>query len=169
MKKIGTFALYLISLYWLYFLATTLLLLILQTVMRLFIPGESWGELLWKTIVFYIMMTVVSAGHLKITGAEQKRVYLSLSEERPWSLRTSLRFTLKNADFWLRTPAFAVWPVIVPSFFGSVKSLFFSQAVLARLPDRVWMILTFDLPFLLMHLCAWLLVTRLWHMGRLRG
>ncbi len=168
MKKAGSFILHSITLFGMYLLVTLLLTAIVQFVMRSFVPADSRGEYLWKALLSYGVMLAVSAGYLNVSGSEHKRAYLSSTEGTAWSFGRSLSFTLKNCDLWARIVAFAVWPVIIPKFFGAINRLYVSEAFLASFPARVLVLATVNVPFILMQIGAWIIVTSVWHRGRMR-
>ncbi len=168
MKKIGSFLIHSVTLFGVYLLVTLLLTAVLQVVLRIFVPADSWGEYLWKALLSYGVMLAVSAVYLNVSGAEHKRAYLASTEGTAWSFGHSLSFTLKNFDLWSRIMAFAVWPVIIPKFFGAINRLYVSKDFLASFPARVLVLATVDVPFILMQISAWVIVTLVWHRGRMR-
>ncbi len=80
MKKVGSFLIHSVTLFGVYLLVTLLLTAILQVVLRIFVPADSWGERLWKALIPYGIMLTVSAVYLYMSGAEHKRAYLAATE-----------------------------------------------------------------------------------------
>ncbi len=168
MKKVGSFLIHSVTLFGVYLVVTLLLTAILQVVLRIFVPADSRGEYLWKALLSYGVMPAVSAVYLNMSGAEHKRAYLAATEGAAWSLGRSMSFTLKNVDFWSRVMAFAIWPVIIPTLFGAINRLYVSADFLASHPARALVLATVDVPFILMQIGAWVIVTLVWHRGRMR-
>ena len=67
MKKIGSFIVNSFVLFWSCFLTSTLCMMVVQTIMRLFVDANSKGEYLWKTIYLYAWILVTCMVHLKAT------------------------------------------------------------------------------------------------------
>ena len=167
MKKVFRFLLNSVSLFWSYLLVVFLIGLIIMVPLRVFIPAESRGEYLWKTILQYLIMIVVCSVHLLITAPTYKVYYLHTLGAEKWSLRSAFLYTVKNPGFWYNFAGFAVWPIILPRLFGVVNLLYFDQSVLQSFPNSILTILTVDLPFLLLSVPAWLLVLHHWSKKRL--
>ena len=162
MKKIGSFLVNSFALFWSYFLTSTLCLMVVQTLMRLFIDANSKGEYLWKTIYLYAWMLATCMVHLKITASTHKTKYLAFMKGKEWSLTETVGYLLKNSDFWLCSIGFAIWPIIVPKFFGVIHLLYVSPAFLESFPPAILSIPTVSLPILILSAVGWILVLRFW-------
>ena len=167
MKKIGSFIVNSFILFWSYFLTSTLGIMILQTIMRLFIDADSKGEFAWKTLVMYAFMLITCMVHLKVTASTHKTKYLTYMSGKEWSFKETLAYVLKNTDFWLTTIGFAIWPIIIPKFFGAIQRLYVSVAFLETFPRAVLAIPTVSLPIVILSLVGWVLTLRTWCVGRL--
>lgn len=162
MKKIGSFIVNSFVLFWSYFLTSTLCMMVAQTVMRLFVEANSKGEYLWKTIYLYGWMLATCMVHLKVTASTHKTQYLAFMKGKEWSLGTTAGYLLKNSDFWLNAIGFAIWPIIVPKFFGVIHLLYVSPAFLESFPRAVLSIPTVSLPILILSAVGWMLTLRAW-------
>ena len=162
MKKIGSFVVNSFVLFWSYFLTSTLCVMALQTIMRLFVDANAQGEYLWKTICLYAWMLATCMIHLKITASTHKTKYLAFMKGKEWSLKVTLGYTLKNSDFWLNSIGFAIWPVIIPKFFGVIHLFYFSPDLVANMPGAILSIPTVSVPILLFSAVGWVIVLRLW-------
>ncbi len=57
--------------------------------------------------------------------------------------------------------------VIIPKLTRGISRMWLPASVADKLPPVLLVILTVCIPYVLLHLCAWILVTRLWHSRRL--
>ena len=167
MKKIIRFLLNSVALFWSYFLSSLLILFIIMVPLRFFIPAESKAEYLWKTIVLYLAMTIVCTVHLLITAPIYKVNYLRSLGGEKWNLKSAFLYTVKKPMFWYNFVGFAVWPVILPRLFGVINLLYFDKNLLQSFPNSILVILTVDIPFLLLSILAWMIVLKLWSKKRL--
>lgn len=167
MKKVGSFIINSFILFWSYFLTSFLSLMVLQTVMRLIFDADSKGEFAWKALVMYAFMLITCMVHLKITASTHKTKYLDYMSGKEWSFKEALTYTLKNLDFWLNTIGFAIWPVIIPKFFGAIQRLYVSAAFLESFPRAILAIPTVSLPIVILSLTGWVLTLRGWYKERL--
>jgi len=162
MKKIGSFILHSVVLFWSYFLSSSLCLLVLQTAVRIFIEADSKGEYLWKSVCMYAFMLGTCMVYLKVTASTHKTGYFAYMSGKEWSFRETLQYILKNADFWSASLGFAVWPVMLPKLFGAIHRLYFSPEFLASFPRAILSVVTVSLPILILSAFGWLLVLRSW-------
>lgn len=167
MKKIGSFIVNSFILFWSYFLTSFLCLMVLQTFMRLIFDADSKWEFAWKTLVMYAFMLITCMVHLKVTASTHKTKYLTYMSGKEWSFKETLAYVLKNTDFWLNTIGFAIWPIIIPKFFGAIQRLYVSAAFLETFPRAILAIPTVSLPIVILSLAGWVLTLRTWCMGRL--
>ena len=167
MKKIGSFIINSFILFWSYFLTSFLCLMVLQTFMRLIFDADSKWEFAWKTLVMYAFMLITCMVHLKVTASTHKTKYLTYMSGKEWSLKETLAYVLKNTDFWLNTIGFAIWPIIIPKFFGAIQWLYVSATFLETFPRAILAIPTVSLPIVILSLAGWVLTLRTWCMGRL--
>ena len=167
MKKVGSFIINSFILFWSYFLTSFLCLMVLQTFMRLIFDADSKWEFAWKTLVMYAFMLITCMVHLKVTASTHKTKYLTYMSGKEWSLKETLAYVLKNTDFWLNTIGFAIWPIIIPKFFGAIQRLYVSATFLETFPRAVLAIPTVSLPIVILSLAGWVLTLRTWCMGRL--
>ncbi len=169
MKKILSFLVNSVILFVSYFIGAFLVMLILQVPMRIFIDAETRLEFLWKTVVQYAAMVAVCVVFLLVRNPEHKVAYLKHIEGDDWTLRDACLYVIKNKNFWLNTLGFAVWPIIVPKYFGTVNLLYVSEEFLRTFPRSVLTIFTVDLPFVILSFAAWLILTRRWSRTRLHS
>ena len=162
MKKIGSFIVNSFVLFWSYFLTSTLCMMVVQTIMRLFVDANSKGEYLWKTIYLYAWILVTCMVYLKATASTHKTQYLAFMKGKEWSLKDTVGYILKNSDFWLCSIGFAIWPVIIPKFFGVIHLLYVSPTFLESVPPAILSIPTVSLPILILSAVGWILVLRFW-------
>ena len=167
MKKIGSFIVNSFVLFWSYFVSSTLCLIVLQIVMRMFIDASSRGEYLWKTIYLYAWMSATCMTHLKVTASTHKTKYLAHMRGKEWTFRGALVYTLRNGDFWLNSIGFAIWPVIIPKFFGVIHLLYVSPQFMESFPASILSIPTVSLPILIFSAIGWVMVLRLWCKNRI--
>ena len=167
MKKAGSFIVNSVALFWSYFLSSTLCMIIVQTIMRIFVDANSKGEYFWKTIYLYARMLVVCMLHLKITASSYKSKFLAYMSGKEWSFKEVLKYTLKNSDFWLNSVGFAIWPMILPKFFGVINLFYFSPDFVANFPRSILSALTVSLPILLFSFIGWVLTLHRWCKDRI--
>ncbi|MBQ7378103.1 MAG: hypothetical protein IJW70_00320 [Clostridia bacterium] len=167
MKKIGSFIVNSVALFWSYFISSFLCLLVMQTVMRLFIDADSKGEYLWKTVCLYAFMLGTCMVYLKVTASTHKTKYLTYMSGKEWSFKHTWGYILKNPEFWQVSIGFAIWPVIIPKLFGSIHRLYVSPEFLASFPLPILSVFTVSLPILMLSAAAWLLVLRSWCKNRM--
>ncbi len=167
MKKIVSFIVHSFILFWSYFISSLLCLMVMQTIMRLFIDADSKGEFLWKTIFMYVWMMATCMVDLKITASTHKTKYLAYMKGKEWSFKDTVEYILKNTDFWSGSIGFAIWPVIIPKFFGAIHRLYVSPEFLVSFPRSILSVLTVSLPILILSAVGWVLVLRSWCKNRL--
>lgn len=167
MKKIIKFVFNSVISYWSYFLISFLLIMILQTPMRLIFGAETKVEYLWKTVLMYAVMIEVCVVQLLFRASEQKLQYLKHIEGGAWSFGDSVIYTLKNKAFWANSIGFAIWPIILPKLFGVINLLYVSKDFLETFPKSILVLFTVDLPFLLLSLVAWVVIQHFWSIKRL--
>lgn len=167
MKKIGNFIVTSIVLFGSYFLVSTLGMMVIQTLMRLFVDANSHGEYLWKTIYVYMCIAAVCMFHLKITAATQKTKFLTYMSGKQWRFKESTGYILKSRDFWLNSIGFALWPMIVPKLFGVVNLLYFSPSVVENFPQSLLSVLTVSLPILFLSGIGWEFTLHRWYQSRM--
>jgi hypothetical protein len=168
MRKIGSFIVNSFVLFWSYFLTSTLGLVVAQTVMRLFVEGDSRGEYIWKTMYLYAWMLATCMVHLKATASTHKTKYLAFMKGKEWSFAETVGYTLKNGDFWANSIGFALWPVIIPKFFGVIHLCYFSPSAVAAFPGALLSVLTVSVPILLLSAVGWLFTLRAWCKNRIQ-
>ncbi len=168
MKKITQFLLDSGILFGGYLLASLPLMMLLQTVMRLFVKADSRGESVWKAVFLYLVLWAISAIYLHWSSADMKRDYLAATESTAWSLRVSILYSLRRGEFWSRLAGFSVWPLVLPKLFGVFKTCYAGDAVLKTPLPSLLNIAAVILPFALLSLIAWCVVLRIWHGKRLR-
>ena len=169
MKKIGSFIVNSFVLFWSYFLSSTLCVMVAQTVMRLFIDANSKGEYLWKTIYLYAWMLATCMIHLKITASTHKTKYLAYMKGKEASLGEAVKYALKNSDFWLNSIGFAIWPVIIPKFFGVIHLLYFSPELVASFPQQFLSVITVSVPIVIFSAIGWVVVLHQWCKKRIHA
>ena len=167
MRKIGSCIVHSFVLFWSYFVSSLLCLMAMQTIMRLFVDADSKGEFLWKTLFMYAWMATTCMVDLKITASTHKPKYLSYMRGKEWSLQDTVKYVLKNTDFWSGSIGFAVWPIIVPKFFGSIHRFYVSPEFLESFPRAILSVVTVSLPILILSAIGWVLVLRTWCKNRL--
>ena len=167
MKKVLSFLLNSFVLFWGYFISTILCLIGLQTLLRAFIPAQTWGEYLWKTLFLYISMIIVCVVRLSVASPTYKVNYLAFLKYEKWNVKKALIYILKSKDFWYNTLGFAIWPVILPTLFGVINRLYVSTSFLESFPASILSIITVDVPFTLLSLVAWVIILYRWSKGRL--
>ncbi len=167
MKKIGSFILNSIVLFWSYFISSFLCLLVLQTVMRLFVDADSKGEYLWKAVLMYAFMLGTCMVYLKVTASTHKPRYFAYMSGKNRSFKETLVYILKNPEFWSASIGFAIWPVILPKLFGAIHRLYVSPELLVSFPRLILSLLTVSLPILILSAVGWLLVLRSWCKSRM--
>ena len=150
-----------------YFIMTVLILMILQTPMRLLFEAESKLEYLWKTIVLYGGMVVVCAVHFLNRNPGQKVQYLKHIENRSFQLKDSFFYVIKNKDFWRNCSGFSIWPIIIPRFFGVINLLYVSKEFLQTFPKFILTVFTVDLPFIVISFITWIVILHRWSEKRL--
>ena len=168
MKKVVRFILNSVILFWGYFISSILFLMIIQTFMRIFVPADGFGEHLWKTIVLYLFMAGTCSIHLLATSPTHKVKYFQEIGDHPWSFSFACRYTIKNIDFWYNVIGFSIWPILIPKLFGVLHTLYFSAAVLEKIPAPFISLLVVDLPFIPISFLIWIFVLRSWSKHRLR-
>ena len=169
MKKIGSFLLHSLVLFWSYFLSSFLCLLVLQTVMRLFVEADSKGEYLWKSICMYAFVLGTCMVYLQVTASTHKPRYLAYMSGKEWSFKETLAYILKNPEFGSVSLGFAIWPVILPKLFGAIHRLYFSPELLVSFPRAILSFVTVSLPIVILSAVAWLLVLRSWCKNRMHA
>ena len=169
MKKIGSFLLNSIILFWSYFLSSFLFLMVMQTIMRLFVDADSKGEYLWKSVCMYAFMLGTCMVYLKVTASTHKIKYLAYMSGKEWSFKYTLVYVLKNPDFWSASIGFAIWPVIIPQTCGAIHRLYFSPELLASFPRAILSVATVSLPILILSAVGWLLVLCSWCKSRMHA
>ena len=167
MKKFGSFIVNSLILFWSYFLGSTLCMMVLQTAMRLFIDANSKGEYLWKTFCLYAWMLVACMVHLKITASTHKARFLTHMKGKEWSFKDAMSYILENSDFWLNSIGFAIWPMIIPKFFGVINLFYFSPSFVASFPRSILSGLTVSLPILIFSAIGWVVVLHRWCRNRI--
>lgn len=167
MKKVLHFLLNSVILFWGYFLSSTLFLMVIQTFMRIFISADGFGEHLWKSIVLYAFMAATCSVHLLATSPIHKVKYFQSIGNHPWNFSHSCLYTIRNSDFWYNVIGFSIWPVLIPKLFGVIHHLYFSAAVLEKVPAPIISFLVVDLPFIPISFLIWILVLRHWGKKRL--
>lgn len=167
MKKVGTFLLGSVIQFGSYFLSSLLCIGVLQVLMRLFIKADSWGENLWKALCMYAFMAAIAIAFKATAGSADKAKYFAYMEGRERSLKETALYTLKNADFWLCSTGFAIWPIILPKLFGAINRLYLSPELYEMFPLSILSVLTVSLPILVLSFVAWVLVLRSWEKKRL--
>lgn len=167
MKKIGSFILNSIILFWGYFLGSSLFLLVMQTFMRMIIDADSKGEFLWKSLVMYIFMLATNIGYLSVTASTHKTNFLKFMEGKEWTPAQTVVYIAKSVDFWLCSIGFAVWPIMLPRFFGAINRLFVSADIYQSFPLSVLSVATVSLPIILLSFVGWALMLSHWYRQRL--
>ena len=167
MKKIGSFILNSVVLFWSYFISSFLCLLALQTVMRLFIEADSKGEYLWKSVCMYAFIIGTYMIYLKVTASTHKTKYLAYMSGKEWRLKETLNYILRNPEFWSTSLGFAIWPVILPKLFGAIHRLYVSPEFLASFPRPILSLVTVSMPSLILSAIGWLLALRSWCKNRM--
>jgi len=167
MKKIVSFILNAVVLFWSYFISSFLCILVLQIAMRLFVEADSKGEFLWKSICMYAFVLGTCMVYLRVTASTHKTKYLAYMSGTDWSFKETLSYILKNPEFWSASIGFAVWPVMLPKLFGAIHRLYFSPELLLSFPRALLSVLTVSLPILILSAVAWLLVLRSWCKNRM--
>lgn len=167
MRKIGSFIVTSFVMFWSYFVCSFLCLMVMQTFLRLFIDADSKGEYLWKTVVMYAWTVITCMVQLRVTASTHKPKYLGYMQGKEWSLRETVAYILKNSDFWLGSIGFAIWPVILPKFFGAIHRLYVSSEFYVSFPTSILAVLTVSLPMMILSAVGWMLVLRSWCKNRL--
>lgn len=167
MKKIGSFILTSVVLFWSYFISSFLCLLVLQTVMRLFVEADSKVEYLWKSICMYAFVLGTCMVYLQVTASTHKPRYLAYMSGKNGSFKETLTYVLKNPEFWSASIGFAVWPVIFPKLFGAIYRLYFSLELLLSFSRAILSLVTVSLPILILSAVGWLLVLYSWYKNRM--
>ena len=167
MKKVGTFLLNSVILFGSYFLISSLFILVLQTVLRIFIDANSKGEFLWKTLCMYAFMAVTMAVFLSATRSSEKAKYFAYMEGREKTFGETALYVLHNKDFWMCSAGFAIWPILLPMLFGSINRLYLSAELYRIFPLSILSMLTVSSPILVLSFVAWVFVLRDWEKDRL--
>ena len=167
MKKVINCAINSVILFVTYFITAFLILLILQVPMRFIFEAGTKLEFLWKTIVQYACMVVVCVGFLLLRNPEHKVEYLKHIENGEWNFRDACLYTSRNKNFWINSVGFAIWPVLIPKYFGAINLLYASEEFLNSFPTAIFVIFTVDVPFVIFSFAAWLIVTRYWSKTRM--
>lgn len=167
MKKIGNFVVNSTVLFLSYFVSSTLCMIVVQPIMRLFVDANSKGEYLWKTVYLYAWILATCIVHLKITASTHKTKYLAAMKDKEWSLKGEFRYILKNSDFWINSVGFAIWPIIIPNFFGVIHLFYFRPNFVECFPKAILSIMTVSFPILIFSAIGWGLVLRQWFKNRL--
>ena len=167
MKKIWSFAVNSVILFGSYFLSSLLCTMVLQTIMRAFVDANSKGEYFWKTVLLYAFMLITCMVHLKITAPTHKTKYLASMKGKEWSLKGGIEYTLKNGDFWLNSVGFAIWPIIIPKFFGVIHLCYFTTNFVSSFPQAILSILTVSVPIFIFSAIGWVIVLHQWCKNRL--
>ena len=165
--KILRFVLNSAILFWSYFLPSLLIVMILQTPLRLIVPALSKGEYLWKTVVMYLTMAVACSVFTMLRSPLYKIRYFRSLGDNSWTFGAACRYIVRCPDFWYNAAGFAVWPALLPSLFGVIHRLYFSAEFLESAPLRLLAILTVDLPFILVNFIAWIILLRYWSKNRM--
>ena len=168
MKKVVSFVVNSVVLFWGYFLLSFLIMFALQVPMRVIFDAFSVWEYLWKAIVTYASMVAVCVVKELMDSTNQKRRYLDHLGDGEWSLKDSVLYTVKNPIFWRNTIGFAIWPVIVPRFSGAIHLLYVSPEFLAGFPAAALSVPTVSLPIVVLSFVGWILTLRGWCKGRMR-
>ena len=166
MKKVGSFILNSIILFWGYFLSSSLFLLVMQTFMRMIIDADSKGEYLWKTLVMYFFMLAINIGYLSVTASTHKTKFLNFTAEKEWTLTQTVTYIAKSTDFWLCSIGFAVWPIMLPRLFGAINRLYVSPEFYQSFPLSILSVVTVSLPGILLCFAGWVLVLSHWYSRR---
>ena len=143
--------------------------MILQTPMRLVFGAETKLEYLWKTVLMYAVMIEVCVVQLLFRSTEQKLQYLKHIEGGAWNFGDSVIYTFKNKTFWASSIGFAIWPVILPKLFGVINLLYVSKDFLESFPKSVLVLVTVDLPFILISFASWIMIEYFWSAKRLHS
>ena len=167
MKKIGSFILNSIVLFWSYFISSSLCLLVLQTAMRIFVEADSKGEYLWKSICMYAFVLGTCMAYLQVTASTHKPRYLAYMNGKDRSFVDTWVYILKNPEFWSASIGFAIWPVILPKLFGAIHRLYFSPELLESFPRAILSAVTVSCPILILSAAGWSLVLRWWYKNRM--
>ncbi len=167
MKKVGMFFLNSVILFGSYFLSSSLFILILQTIARIWIPANSKVEFFWKALCMYAFIAGTVAIFVSATRSAEKARYFACMEGREKGLRETALYVLRNADFWMCSIGFAIWPLVLPMLFGSINRFWVSAEFYNRFPPSLLSVLTVSLPILILSFVAWVLVLRSWEKNRL--
>ncbi len=169
MKKFIDFIFKSVTLFIPYFLMSLVILVVLQTVLRIFIPAASMAETIWKALYMYLMMAVVSAFYLYWSDAEIKRSYLAFAENTEWSIPAAVRYSLRQGEFWLRVVGFSIWPMIFSKYFMIINQLYIGNANPPYILQSLLCIVTVGVPYIGLSLVSWCIVLRIWYKNRLHG
>ena len=167
MKKVLHFIINSFVLFWSYFISSTLIMIVPQIIFRTFITANSRGEYLWKAIFMYAWIMITCIIHLRITSPTHKQKYLNYVKEKEWSFKETLKYTLKNTDFWLNSIGFAIWPVFLPRLFGAINRLYVTPTFYESFPLSILSILTVSLPIIIISAIAWIIILRHWCQKRM--
>ena len=167
MRKIGSFILNSVVLFWSYFISSFLCLLVLQMIMRIFVEADSKGEYLWKAVLMYAFMLGTCMVYLKVMASTHKTKYLAYMSGKGWSFKYTLVYILKNTDFWSGSIGFAIWPVVPPKLFGAIHRLYVSPELMVSFPRPILSLLTVSLPILILSVVGWLIVLHSWCKSRM--
>ncbi len=94
MKKFDRLIIHSVLMFIAFILSSAICLAILGTVIRLWIPAESFGEVVWKAIVLYADMALISAIYLHLSVPVHKRACLLATEGgQPSVMRLQVRLS----------------------------------------------------------------------------
>ena len=167
MKKIFGFIINSVALFVSYFIMTILVIMVLQTPMRILFDADSKSEYFWKTIVLYAGMVVVCVGQFLTRDPGQKVQYLKHIENTSFDIKDSCLYVLKNKDFWKNSIGFSIWPIMIPKIFGVINLLYVSAEFLQIFPKSILTIFTVDLPFIAISFVTWIVMLYSWSAKRL--
>ena len=167
MKKVVSFVVNSVVLFWGYFLLSFLIMFVLQVPMRVIFDAFSVWEYLWKAIVTYASMVAVCVVKELMDSTNQKRRYLDHLGDGEWSVKDSVLYTVKNPIFWRNTIGFAIWPVLIPRIFGAVTHLYFSEQTMETVPLSLLVIVSIVIPSFICSFLAWPCVLYHWSETRI--
>ena len=160
-----------------FFIVTLVATALLQRTMRMFVEEKSFYEYVWKSLLMYGVMIAVCIVGPTVSNIPMREAYLArfvkanwYDEEKKWSVKDSLLYTLKTPELLFPALFFIVWTLVFSDMLRSFSNMYFFYApkVLETVPQVFLCMLTVDIPFFLFYLVSSVCVQHKWLRERKR-